>query len=348
MNFKRLLILGLLLSSKMLNAQTDFKPGYIIKNSSDTLYGMIDYRGDLLMGSICKFKSVTNDITVFLPKDITAYRFIDGKYYVAKEINGKSVFLEYLVKGKVSVYYLRDDIGDHYYIDKEGIRLSEIPYKEEIKELNDSKYFYSSTIHIGIIKTYMQDAPDLHSKIDGIKKLERRYLIELVEEYNKLYGKGQDIVYKKRQLKVNVNLELAAGLINFGNIDGLIDKNYFYGGLIAHLWMPRANEKLFFRTGLLFTSFETVNKKNIQYKIPIQIEYIYPKSIIRPKVALGINIYRSLNHSVAMMGGFDIRISKSINGSINYEIEFTPNEQIPIASRSLLAQSISTGIYIKL
>jgi len=58
MSFKKALILGLILSAHMvLTAQTNFKPGYIIKNSADTLYGKIDYRGDLLMGSICRFKS---------------------------------------------------------------------------------------------------------------------------------------------------------------------------------------------------------------------------------------------------------------------------------------------------
>ncbi|HLO90715.1 MAG TPA: hypothetical protein VK172_06060 [Lentimicrobium sp.] len=45
---------------------------------------------------------------------------------------GKKVFLEILIKGKISIYYLRDLEGDHYFIEKEGQPLINLPYKEGI------------------------------------------------------------------------------------------------------------------------------------------------------------------------------------------------------------------------
>lgn len=105
--------------------------GYVITNPGDTLFGEIDYRGDLLMGKLCRFKDNNGEEQEFLPAGIQGYRFIDSKYYISLEVNGRNVFLEYLINGKVSIYYLRDDAGDHYYIDKEGEVMKEIPYNED-------------------------------------------------------------------------------------------------------------------------------------------------------------------------------------------------------------------------
>ena len=58
MGLNRLLLFGLLMIIEFLNAQTDFRPGYIIENSGDTIHGEIDYRGDILMGNVCRFKDV--------------------------------------------------------------------------------------------------------------------------------------------------------------------------------------------------------------------------------------------------------------------------------------------------
>ena len=68
----KLLIVCALLTASILNAQTDFRPGYVIGFSGDTLYGEIDYRGDLLMGSLCKYKSPDGTITEYTPYDIAA------------------------------------------------------------------------------------------------------------------------------------------------------------------------------------------------------------------------------------------------------------------------------------
>lgn len=171
MKLKRLILLGLLISTGFLKAQTDFRPGYIIKTFGDTIFGQIDYRGDLLMSSLCKFKAVDNTIKEYSPNDIEAFRFIERKYYVTREIDNKKVFMEYLIKGKVNIYYMRDDKGDHYYIDKEDARLTEIPYEEGIKYIDNKEVFYESTKHIGFLTYYMQDAPELQSRIHSVKNL---------------------------------------------------------------------------------------------------------------------------------------------------------------------------------
>ena len=64
------------------SSQPDFRPGFVITNSNDTVYGTIDYRGDLMMGHICRFKDKNDTLTDFSPNDIAAFRFIDSKFYI--------------------------------------------------------------------------------------------------------------------------------------------------------------------------------------------------------------------------------------------------------------------------
>jgi hypothetical protein len=52
----------------LLQAQTDFRPGYVIGLNGDTIPGEIDYRGDKLMGETCTFrKSRLDSLQRFSP-----------------------------------------------------------------------------------------------------------------------------------------------------------------------------------------------------------------------------------------------------------------------------------------
>lgn len=75
MNIRKTIILMLFLSAHMASAQADFRPGYIITVPGDTLYGEIDYRGDLLMGSVCRFRNEHKETKDYTPHDIFAFRF---------------------------------------------------------------------------------------------------------------------------------------------------------------------------------------------------------------------------------------------------------------------------------
>jgi hypothetical protein len=355
MKNKAFLLLAILSSHFLAFAQTDFRPGYIITNSNDTISGEIDYRGDLLMAQRCTFKSSEEIKTEYTPFDISAYRFTNGKYYVSRDLNGRSAFLEYLIKGKVNVYYQRDQEGDHYYMDKEGVKLAEIPYKEEIRYKEGENHFdhsvyylYQSIVHKNFLALYLQDAPKLEPRIYNLEKPEHQNMIRLAKDYHNIVCKDETcIIYDKKPPFLGIALEPAGGLVNYSNQEDLKDKNYFQFGVFMHLWMPRTNEKLFFRTGLLYSTLEYEAKVRL-WKIPIQLEYISPKGKVRPKAAFGINLYKPMHQSVALMVGMNMKLSKSIFWSIDYDIDFTPTSQFPFIPDKLLSNNLSTGIYFKL
>ena len=199
MTLKGFIFFGLFICAGLLKAQTDFRPGFIVTISGDSLKGMIDYRGDMLMSRICKFKSNDNEILEYSPGDIIAFRLNDGKCYISKDVNGEDFFLECLIKGRVSIYYRRDNEGDHYYVDKEDLKLAEIPCEEGLRNVDGKSVMYKSAKHYGILNYYMQDAPEVRSRIENIKEPERQNLIKLTEDYHKAIGEGDRyIIYEKK------------------------------------------------------------------------------------------------------------------------------------------------------
>jgi len=57
-------------------AQTDFRKGFIVTSEGDTLAGLIDYRGDLLMGNQCTFRvSEEEDPKVYAPGELRVVLF---------------------------------------------------------------------------------------------------------------------------------------------------------------------------------------------------------------------------------------------------------------------------------
>jgi len=349
MSFKKILILLLFTSSNLLNAQTNYKPGFIITNIGDTIFGEIDYRGDLLMSNICKFRTNENTIINYTPENIISYRFIEGKYFISKKINKQSVFLEYLIKGEVNIYYLRDKNGDHYYIDKKNEKLTELPYKKGVKYIDNKRVFYETTKHIGLLRYFMQDAPNLLSQINNIKEPNHNNLIKLAENYQNTICKDEKcIIYDKNIKSVKIIPEIIGGVVNFNNVENLNDRFYLQSGFIIHKWMPRTNENLYFKTGLLFSKLEFTDGNYNYFKVPIQIEYIYPKSIIRPRISYGLNMYYPFYHSVSFNIGTNIKISKSIFIGITSDIEFNALIPFIILPSDMLSYSLNASVYVKI
>jgi len=335
--------LGLLISIGILNAQTDFRPGYVINKNGDTIFGQIDYRGDLLMSSKCKFKDADNEIKEYFPNDIAAFRFIDSKYYVSKEINGKNFFLEYLIKGKVNMYYIRDDKGDHYYLDRDDMELAELPYEEGVKDVDNKKVYYKTKQHIGILNYYMKDAPGFQSRIQRLETPEHQSLIRLAEDYHNTVCEGEQcVIFEKKQPSLKVNLEVVAGVVNFENVEDLNDRYYFQSGVIAHFWMPRTNEKIYFKTGFLYSQLEDTDGRKYGYiKVPTHIGYLAPNTYrLRPSFSIGLLL-------PSYSGGFAIKINKRINFGVQSWVNFK-FEKVPWIPSQLLNYSILGNIYIEL
>ena len=345
------------------NIFTDFKPGYIISLKGDTLQGMIDYRNDLKMSKTCRFipKNATSEV-VYKPNEIKGFRFENGKFFVSRDLKAVdnqpvTLFLEYLIHGKVDVYYYKDVKGNHYLIEKEGRELTELPPSEE-KIKTDSTgvaYFDKSNKFIGILLLYMSDIPSMNKEISETTEPSHESLIKLAKDYHKAScGDYSCIIYEKKESLVHLKLELVAGIQYIGNsvTEEYISNSYFTTGVIVKLGEPRVNENLFVKTGLLYSHLENSGYWNDlhynnnyftdYFKIPLQMEYIIQKGTFQPRIGYGLNFYYPIFSTVSITPGLDIKISKRMAVTLNSDVEFVP--MLFIIPQTFMGVTLSAGI----
>jgi hypothetical protein len=196
--FTNLFLLSLSIN---LLAQTDIKPGYIILHSGDTVFGNI-FTGDEINNALrCDFQDTkTNQRVVYYPQDIEAYRFIDGQYYVAKTVTfegeKKDLFLEFLMKGAVNIYYYGSDKKPVYFIEKEGREPFLLEKKKKIIKTEKPYRYFNKTLpgteiefeqddnrYKGGLIYYLQEYPEI-SKLVYHRDLNQKNLLEIGKKYH--------------------------------------------------------------------------------------------------------------------------------------------------------------------
>ncbi len=287
---KALLLIVLINLILLSNAQKDLRKGYIITNSNDTLQGMINFKGDMQNSVQCEFYADENTNKVYYPFEIKGYRFIDGKYYVSKNVEEDSInhkiFAEYLVSGRKDLFYFRDPSGYHYMLTKNENTLIVMPHKEEIVKIKGKDYLPEPTRHIGYLKAYFSDCPEIFDEIEQIQYPDTKKLIAVTKDYHdRVCGENSCIIYRKIKPKIKMGIEPKFELMQF---KGDSEYNDLRGGLV-YLWLPEANENLFLKTGFIYGKYLSSYS---MFKLPLQFEYLYPGKIVRPKMNIGINYYR--------------------------------------------------------
>jgi len=336
-----------------LPAQTDFRPGYVIKAIGDTLWGSVDYRGSELMGKICTFRNEKDGtVSMFTPNQIVAYRFKDGKYYVSETINGKKVFLEYLINGRLNIYYLNNDSGEHFFFNKVGMPIEELPYEEEIIEKDGLHYLNTSTKHIRMLTYYLQDAPEIQDEINNLQQPDYENLIALAKSYHNAVCNGDKcIIYEKKLPAFKINPEIVVGVNSFfqNGFNSVVQL-----GVLGHIWMPRTSEKLYLKIGFSYLPLiDNADYKAYLIKLPVQLEYLYPKGKIRPRFALGVNFYTVSSetenlwysepfYTTVISAGTEVQLSKSLYLTTNCELDFY--DKISIIPRKVASLSLSVGV----
>jgi hypothetical protein len=218
--FPGMIILLFMASMVPVTAQRDFRPGYIILNEGDTLKGLILYNA-LHAWTQCTFKKGQDASSVdYSPGDLRAYRFDDGRYFISREIpadKGQAlVFLEYLLKGKASLYYFRDG-SDHYYIEKEAGKLVELTEQEKILTDASGNEFIKPAQYEGKLRSLMSDCPEIYPSISQTS-LNHSSLIKLGKSYHEKVCPGEAcVVFERTRKPLHVRFGVAGG-ISYNNL----------------------------------------------------------------------------------------------------------------------------------
>lgn len=212
---KQLLSLLFISITITLQAQYNFKPGYYIDHKGDTVKGLINSLSMRSNSEKCEFKTSLEAATIiFLPNQIQSYKFEDGKYYISKKfkINNieQNIFMEVLIKGRISCYFAQTSDGPAYFIEKDSL-IKELENKGKNIYHNDNITY--SNRYIGVLKYYLKDQPEVAEEANNCK-LYRDNLISLIAKYNK-----NDIKNNRYEIFQNAKRIYEWGIYSVYNID---------------------------------------------------------------------------------------------------------------------------------
>ncbi len=325
---KKVFVLLCLISCNKMSAQTDFRSGYII-NGNDTAYGLIDYRGGILNQEKCVFrKDSISAVLTYLPNQLTSYRFINNKFYVSKTIKTdegeKLIFLECLIKGKVTVYYAWISGKEVYFVEKDT-SLREMNNDEKMTEDEyGTKYISRSNQYKGMLRAYFSDCPEVFRKVDQLE-LDKKSLIKISKDYHEHVCKDEKcIIYEKSMANEHLYycIDFTYDIIP-GNLSD--DRYVSMIGLGLQRNLPQFNENDYceanFKLGLLNNTISFLYL-NILYM------HKYVSKKIHPFIAGGGSFINFLPF-LSCQTGIDIPISKQFFSlAINYDGWFSKNYSI--------------------
>jgi len=312
--------------SKLIFSQSDFRKGFVITQDNDTLYGLVNYRESIKKYKVCEFKvSEDQEVKNYFPEDIKAYRFINDKYFVTKEITlennvKEKVFFEVLVQGKVTLYkYL-----ESFFIEKDGGEYIKLTNERVLVTIGDAEYYKNSNKYIGVLSyLLLSDCKQLKKKINSLEYKERG-LTELIQSYNACM-EGSSISFKENKSWLKTEFGLVAGInsskISFKSKDPnqeFITKDFdrsnnIMPGLFIDFYSPRVNERIAFHTGLFYlhstyisyseiTKVSSLERNDVkidlkQLKIPFGVKYTFPEKKFTPFFDLGASYTNNLEAS---------------------------------------------------
>lgn len=303
-------------------SQNDWRQGFIIENTGDTIYGLIDYRSQKSNSQYCYFKKDKQDVdNRYEPTEIKAYRFTDGKYYVSKPImvdgTERTAFLEFLINGVVKIYYYKDK-DDLYFLEKDG-QIYELKNTRSQVSNEGNDYLIDQKEYIGIMRYLFQDAK--MTETINRTELESKSLVKTAKKYHNEVSKDEEyIIYDEKKDKVHIDFGVTYGQFNKTvrlkeNLSYKLDNNSsdFFGLVFNIKNIPGIYERFSLQVEFLASEYIQVSRayhfdKNYNYvpitenryqlNVPLMLDYRITATRLYPKIEFGASMYFTSNDLV--------------------------------------------------
>lgn len=325
-----LLILAILAITKLTIAQDDFRKGYAITNTGDTIFGFVDYNEGREIHRTCRLKSADDHkIVIYTPDQISAFGFLNNKFFESKMVTienqeARKVFGEAKVRGFVSLF--RFDY--EYYVEKNNGGLQRLSNEMKKTYVNGKAMMHRTNQHVSVLSTLLFDCVDLRARVQNVNLTEKQ-LVKLVQDYNKCMSKDF-VTYSPSEPPVKLLFGVSAGInvsnIEFSNADGKYDflDGSFEGsstliiGLSLDVLAPGLSRRLSLQTGAHYsksnyanaashgtkTSYVTIDLE--QLKVPFGLRYTFPEKKITPYLSAGMTTTFNLSSSVPLTTNYKI------------------------------------------
>jgi hypothetical protein len=313
-------ILILLVSFSSLYGQKKYRPGYIITNDYDTVRGLINLRSNHQNSLTCRFRGDNDRNPVdYSPSDIKGFRIENSKFYLSKNVvidsASKRVFLEYLVRGIVNLYYLKDLNGEYFFVEKEG-KLVPLTNKESIVTIAKSddntgindhvrSYSVNSGQYKGALRYLFQESPAVMEKIPNTE-FNYKALVGITKDYHNSVCKDYKCIDYFKSTRSELSIEPYTGLMasrmelrtskdfatNLMPLAGFQLRYKSYKGfsmwsLFTGLSYSHNNFQGDYDNGLFeYPTTYTLNTKYSVLRLPLGIERCFTMNRIQPLLSL--------------------------------------------------------------
>jgi hypothetical protein len=300
----KLLSVILSLVSFAAHAQED----YFYTNKTYHIGSELEDGGQAKNAMVCQVRTGFGGIKEYSPYEVSEYGFKNGRVYQARDIlendTLKRVFLERLVKGKMTLFFYRGVNYRKFYVEKDSgqlIALSESPeknkeihYREKLNELTIDCYVVNGSINLILYK--------------------QKALASFVEAYNKC--EPREFPYTKYGLSfgyINTTLLIPPGVaydfLKGSSIqpDGSMTASLFLEnplgskGLSLHYECQYARNNFDYYRYDINQIYMVINTSSIN--IPVMLRYTLPvKSLkIRPFINVGGQIAFTMKNECNVM-----------------------------------------------
>ncbi len=204
------IILFILFISKILYSQSDYRRGYIISQSRDTIFGLINYGDVKNQHQYCQIKEL-QQVIKYTPDKVAGYGFINGSYFESRKIENENntsepAFLEVLIKGLVSLYKYETI----FYIEKADSKLYKLSNELVTYTVDGRETARNSGRYIGFLNLLLSDCSEINSKIFSTDFKEKS-LFNLIEQYNKCMN-APVTIYKSQKPWVYFKIGISGGM----------------------------------------------------------------------------------------------------------------------------------------
>lgn len=265
--------------STLVSGQLNFKKGYIITNSNDTVFGRINDGGAYRNSKVCLFKQSRKKIVKYHPGEIKAYRMVNDKYYASKEIEindtVKTVFLEVVLQGSVNLYHYWKNKNLAFYIEKDN---------KLIGLFNE----------VGLLTPHSVDETVLlYASVKDVVVRNREYLDSLCMVFSDakdIVGRVEEVHYKEREL-TNITKDYILKKCKSNNCITYEKDHKMYKPTMGIYSGVRFNQFEFFSNYYSYTQ-----KSDVFTSQPIGLFFNFPVHLLSDKLSFQVEIISNRMH----------------------------------------------------
>lgn len=274
------MLLFMISTMTKIQAQNEFKPGYIILINGDTLKGLLQFNSNYeLTNSVGIKENDQNEVIKYISDSVISFCFDDKKCYKSFKIEEKgrivSKNFQYVIRGDISLFLLNEKDKTRIFILDRNNRLIEL-YETFVIDGNIKK---SNHEYIFSLIEEMKDQPIICQKIYNLK-FKINDIKKIVYEYNSIKN-SESIEMFRINTKTNLTTIIYSGLSFYKDVG-------YRGGIDFKMNKPESYDYLSYHMGIYYrTNPYGQEKGDLSILFPITLEYRLGKKKTNPGLYFG-------------------------------------------------------------